>query len=255
MSLLYSQANITRPELDLLPTPAALGAFHHPYGFGAYVEDVVGALDLNGLKVVNEEFEVTNDAQRLFGVLEVQAKEGELITADDWKLLVGLRGSHDQSIQRGLSIGSQVLVCSNLCFNGNIGTINTKQTTNIEQRLPGLVRQATSLVPELAYNQERQYNAYKELELSPRHGDAALIELYRRGAFTSAQLGRAVAEWDNPSHEEHKDADAGTRTWSGWRLFNASTEALKPTGQNSSNELVRQRSERISGFLNEVVGL
>lgn len=254
-NLLYSQANISHNELSLLPTPAALGAFHHPYGFGNYVDDIKEALDINGLVVNDEEFEVTHDNQRLFGVLEVAAKSGDLITADEWKLLVGLRGSHDQSIQRGLSIGSQVLVCSNLCFNGNIGTVNTKQTTNIESRLPGLVRQAVSLVPELAYNQETQFNAYKALELSPRHGDAALVELYRRGAFTPAQLGRAVAEWDQPSHEDHKEADAGNRTWSGWRLFNASTEALKPTGQVVSNELIRQRSERISGFLNEVVGL
>ena len=40
-----------------------------------------------------------------------------------------------------------------------------------------------------------------------------------------------------------------------WRLFNASTEALKPTGERVNHDLVRQRSERVSTFLDEVADL
>ena len=39
MSLLYSQENISRNELNLLETPAALGRFHQPFGF---INEVVG---------------------------------------------------------------------------------------------------------------------------------------------------------------------------------------------------------------------
>ena len=255
--LLYSQANITRPELDLLPVPEALGRFHQPYGFGTYVDDIHESLDLLGLEVRNEEYETTHDNNRLFGALEVGLKEGELITADEWRVLVGLRGSHDQSIQRGLVIGSQVLVCSNLCFSGNIANINTKQTTNIGSRLPGLIRNAVDHIPELAHLEEQRFNAYKELELRPRHGDAALVELHRRGAFTNAQLARAISEWDEPTYEEHTHADAGDNTRSGWRLFNAATEALKPQSErgNADGNALTRRTQVVSGFLNEVVGL
>jgi len=253
--LLYSNENITRNEIDLLPVPQALGRFHHPYSFGQYIDDIENALDLNGLVIANQEFELAGEGQRLFGALEVQAKDGELITADDWKLLVGLRGSHDQSVQRGLALGSQVLVCSNLCFSGSIGTVNTKQTTNIESRIPALLRQSLDLVPELAYQQERTFDAYKEFEVKPRIGDAFLVEAHRRGALSAAQLGRAIHEWDQPAYEEHAQYDAGTGTRSAWRLLNASTEALKPTGSQHNPVLVQQRSEIVSSFLDEVVGL
>ena len=93
---------------------------------------------------------------------------------------------------------------------------------------------------------------YKEFELNPRHGDAALIELYRRGAFSGAQLTRAISQWDKPAHVEHTQFDAGAGTWSLWRLFNACTEALKPTGNVNNSVLVAQRSELISTFMNEI---
>ena len=257
MSLLYSQENISRNELNLLPTPKALGRFHQPFGFGEYVDNVYDSLDLLGLEVRNEEYEVTHDNNRLFGALEVGLKEGDLITSDEWKVLVGLRGSHDQSVQRGLVIGSRILVCSNLCFSGNIANINTKQTTNIRSRLPNLIRNAVDYIPELAHLEEQRFDAYKALELKPRAGDAALVELYRRGAFTNAQLARSINEWETPAHIEHTHADAGAVTRSGWRLFNAATEALKPATESSNadtNALTR-RTQVISGFLNEVIGL
>ena len=197
--LLYSEPNITRNEINLLPTPEALGRFHNPYPFGAYIDDIEEALDLEGLEVARSEFEVTHDANRLFGVLEVAPKSGELITADEWKVLVGLRGSHDQRLPRGLSIGSQVLVCSNLCFSGSLGDVHTKQTTNIASRIPTLVRDAVARIPELAERQERAYNTYKDTGISHRQGDALLTELLRRDALSPPQLGRALKEWDSPT--------------------------------------------------------
>lgn len=248
--LLYSEPNITHNELNLLPTPEGLGRFHHPYPFGRYVDDIKEALDINGLVINDEEYEVVKDNQRLFGVLEVSAKEGELITSDEWKILVGLRGSHDQRLPRQLTLGSQVLVCSNLCFNGNLGKLSTKQTTNIGSRLPGLIRDAVAHIPELSYRQEQTFDRYKEVELKPRQGDAALVELHRRGALSAPQLSRAIQEWDSPTYEEH-----GGYGDSVWKLFNACTESLKPTGQNSNPALVADRSAKISTFLDEVVGL
>lgn len=256
-ALLYSQANISRNELDLLPTPEALGRFHQPLGFGEYVDTVEESLDILGLEVRNQEFEVTHDNNRLFGALEVGLKTGDLITSDEWKVLVGLRGSHDQSVQRGLVLGSQILVCSNLCFNGNIANINTKQTTNIGSRLPRLIRAAVDHIPELAHLEEQRFDAYKALELKPRVGDAALVQLYRNGAFTNAQLAKAIGEWEQPAYEEHTHADAGAQTRSGWRLFNAATEALKPATatSNADGNALTRRTQVVSAFLNECVGL
>lgn len=245
--LLYSNANITRDQLNLLETPKAQGRFHHPYSFGQYVDDIEEALNISGLKIANQEFETTHEHNRLFGVLEVQPLEGELITAEDWRLLVGLRGSHDRVIGRGLTLGSQVLVCSNLCFSGNIGTVQTKQTTNIETRLPQLLREAVKKIPEMAHLQEKMFDRYKEVELTHERGDSILVDLHRQGALNSNQLSRAISEWDKPSYEEH--AAFGSSIW---QLFNATTESLKPAGTAFNSFAMEQRAEKITRYMDEL---
>lgn len=254
-NLMYSTANdkpVTIDQLRQVETPEPKGRFHQPYGFGQYADDVHHALDRIGIDVLGEEYAVTKDGQRMFGIMEIGEKpmEGELITADEWKLLVGVRGSHDQSVKRGLVLGSQVMVCSNLCFSGNIANISTKQTLNIGARLPGMIRRAVQHIPQMAERQQKVFDRYKDRDLRPRGGDAALVEIYRRSGLSSAQLGRAIQEWHEPSHDEH-----AAQGFSAWRLLNACTEAVKPTGANMNMDLISQRTEVASQFIDEICGI
>lgn len=240
-----------RSALDLLETPEARGRFHQPYPFSTFVDQVEHGLENNGLQIVTEEYAITKDNNRMFGMMEIAPLEGELIKADDWRLTLGLRGSHDERIPRGIALGSQVMVCSNLCFSGDLGTFKTKQTLNIATRLPALIDSAMARIPQLAEMQERKFDAYKNKVIKHWAGDAALVELVRRGGLTSAQLGKALQEWDNPSHEEH--AQYGKNTV--WNLFNACTEALKPTGTVVNMNTVQDRSQRVESYINGIVGI
>ena len=258
--LLYGQGEVLSLEqLQRVPTPAKRGRFHRPVPFGEFAGATVDALNDAGLDVVHQEYQVTGTKEepgsRVFGAMEVQPRplEGELITADDWKLIVGLRGSHDQSISRGLVLGSQVMVCSNLCFSGDLGNWKTKQTLNVNSRLPGIIRDAVSRIPAMAERETVLYDRLRNTEMRDRWGDAALVELHRRGALPGPQLTRAIAEWHEPSHQEHVDAAGHER--SAWRLFNATTEALKPTGSQFNPHTLEQRTRTVRGFMAEVVNL
>ena len=257
MTLLNNPNNetpYTRTQLGELATPEALGRYHRPVAFGDFADLVSNRLVQHGFQITSEEYAVSHDDNRLFGLMQIEpepgALEGEYISADDWRLQVGLRGSHDQSIPRGITLGSRVLVCSNLCFHGDLGVFKTRQTTNVWNRLPAMVDEAAARLPVAVARHAKRFDGYRTTALRPRHGDAALVELHRRNALTSGQLSRAISEWDSPSHEEHKE-DGHTV----WRLFNAATEALKPSGTRINHDTLRQRSEAVSGFLDEVVGL
>jgi len=109
MTLLYSPSNEspqTREQLQQLPVPAARGRYHNPVPFGDFADLVVNRLERVGFGIDQEEYAVDHDSNRLFGLLEVSPIEGEYISAKDWSLQVGLRGSHDQSIPRALTLGS-----------------------------------------------------------------------------------------------------------------------------------------------------
>lgn len=237
---------ISRNDLMNLPLPKALGPRHNPLPFGTDVELVTKELNRQGLFIEDEAYGVTytreGDAARYFGVLEL--KHEQL----DHALVVGLRGSYDQSISRGLAVGSRVFVCDNLAFSGDV-TFKTKQTTFIGNRLPGMIMQAAAKVPELAVIQQAKFDAYKQITLPPRVGDAALIELVRREVLNANSIRRAISEWDEPSHEEH--AQYG---YSLWRLMNAVTEAIKAKDPEKPNVLpVWDRTIALTAFLDSVV--
>jgi hypothetical protein len=240
---------ITREQIAQLPEPEILGPRHNPLPFITDIELVTQELGRNGLHVVEEAFgvlfnKVTNAPERYFGIMELKHNR------TDHALVVGVRGSYDQSISRGLAVGSRVFVCDNLAFSGEV-TFSTKQTTNIGERLPRMIALAAQKVPVLADLQTQRFDTYRHVELKPRHGDAALVELFRREVLNSQTMARAVSEWDEPSHPEH--AEDG---YSVWRLHNAVTEAIKAKDPDRPNVLpVWDRTIKLTRFLDEVSGL
>lgn len=238
--------SISRTDLMNLPAPKPLGPRHNPLPFGTDVELVTRELTRQGLHIEDEAYGVLytkeGDPTRYFGVLELAHEQADLA------LVVGLRGSYDQSISRGLAVGSRVFVCDNLAFSGDV-TFKTKQTTNIDERLPRMIAEAAIKVPALAQIQQIKFDQYKAIQLNPRHGDAAMVEMLRRGVLNANSIQRAVAEWDNPSHDEH--AQYG---YSLWRLMNAVTEAIKAKDPEKPNVLpVWDRTIAMTQFLDEIV--
>ena len=231
--LLYDSDHDTpmsRLALRDIPVPPPMGPRHHPYSFADFADNTVNAIERAGYSVTDEEFAVQKDGMRVFGILKVsnapnhvpaQNLDGyapdvspavpALASSENvpalykpkWNLVVGVRGSNDQSVSRGLVIGSQVMVCSNLCFSGDLGKWNRKQTTNVESDMPDI-----------------------------DGGDRILMDILRGGGFSASQFERAVDHWDKlPADLEEHSANGRTLWW----LFNACTHGLKPTGRNSNH--------------------
>jgi hypothetical protein len=242
-------AAISRNDLAAMPLPEARGPRHVIRPYIDDVELVEHALADYGLAVNDEAFGITHDGGRFFGVLECSPIEGEYL-GKDYGLLVGLRGSYDQSIARGLAVGSRVFVCDNLAFSGEV-SILTRQTTRIGDRLPSMLRDAVARIPAMAEHQQVRFEAYRNTALTPRQGDAMVIELLRQGVVNTSQIGRVIAEWDEPSHPEH--AEQGHSIW---RMHNAVTEAIKPANRDRlAIPATWERTTKMTRFFDEVVGL
>jgi len=250
--MLHAGANaITRDGLANLPIPAPLGPRHVVRPFIEDVEVVTNLMRANGLRIKDEAFGITGTAgnpKRFFGVIET-ALDGEHLTGDEYALMVGLRGSYDQSLPRGLAVGSRVFVCDNLAFSGEV-ELSTKQTTYLGRRIPEMLARAVGRIPVMAQHQAKRFEAYRNTALKPRWGDAALVELLRREVLNSQTLARAVKEWDEPSHPEHA---AEGRT--AWTLHNAVTEAIKPTEGRANVLPVWDKTTGLTKFLDDVCGV
>jgi len=252
--LLYSSATdikVEREYLVNLQTPEPKRR-HYPYPFYAFATDTVNAIERAGFSVVEEDYAITKDEQRLFGLLNVSRPVATLapsygvpaIQKPAWNMLVALRGSHDQSVSRGLAIGSRVMVCSNLCFHGDLGKWNRKQTTNIASDLPGIISQAVAGLHDASQALTVDFDAFNERQITSEQGDTLLLDIYRKGGFSASQLGRAIEDWDKCEVEEHT---ANGRNL--WWLFNSCTHALKPTGANVNHNDLQHRSTIVYGKL------
>lgn len=209
----------TRDELYALPQPAAKGKRHAPIHHAEYLELVEGMLDQYGYQIEDEAFGITQHGNRMFGLLQV--KHQDLQCFDGGAFELGLRGSHDMSLPRGLAAGSRVFVCDNLAFNGSL-TMSTKQTTNLHLRLPALMDDMVRELGRFYSLLLKQVDSYKLTVLDGRTADAAITQMVREDIVSTRQLSKLITEWDEPSHPEHAEDGASV-----WRLFNACTETLK----------------------------
>ena len=246
--LIYSSGQdklITRDGMAHLKTPDSMGSRHAPYSFGVFSNTVCDSIVKAGFKIEREEFAITKDEKRLFGLLQVSNGVANVPALSNttalhrpgWSLLVGVRGAHDQRISRGLAIGSRVISCSNLCFHGDQGKWDSKQTTHIGDRIPGMVADAVAGLRRSAQTLAVDFDGFNRTSLSRDQGDSVLLDIFRSGGFSPSQLGRAIEDWDSCSVEEHT---ANGRNL--WWLLNSATHALKPTGANNNHNDLRERS-------------
>jgi len=105
-------SKIGRPELAQIPVPEATST-HKPVPHHTIVEALVETLSFRHIGVVQEEYAVSPDGAKMFGVLDLETQ------MDGCRFSIGIRNSHDKSIRLGLTAGLRVFVCSNMAFSGD----------------------------------------------------------------------------------------------------------------------------------------
>ena len=240
MSLIYDNKNdmlIERHALDMLPEPQAKGIYHKPYPFAEYIEDIHTSLRRHNITVGDEQYALQKDGERIFGIMTVGNFE-------DFQLTLGVRGSHDMSVARGIAIGTNVMVCSNLCFSGELFTGTAKQTTHNGDRILQMIDDAVSRIDSAGTEQVDKFSTYKTTEVSDYTVSKILTDCFRADGLSGAQLGKAIKEYDKPSYTEH-DEYANT-----WKLLNAITQAIKPSGQGVDMNGIVRKTQICTNVLN-----
>ena len=92
MTLCSYGNKLTRDELAQVPTPAAT-ATHKPIPHIAVVEKLIEALSFRQIGVVQEEYAVSSDGMKMFGVMDLSSG------FQGCRFAVGLRNSHDKSFR------------------------------------------------------------------------------------------------------------------------------------------------------------
>jgi hypothetical protein len=202
-----------RQNLLGLPTPEPTDT-HKPIAHAALVGSLIEALGYRSLEVVEDQYAVSPDGMRMFGVLALNIEENGV------RVSIGIRNSHDKSCSVGITIGYRVFVCDNLAFHGDFQTLTRKHSKNLvieDVFSVAIDRMQRNFAPML-----NQVNAWKGYELPDA---AAKLTIYRAFIEDDLPAPKHLAKdvhrhYFEPDYDEFKP-----RTM--WSLSNAFTSAFK----------------------------
>ncbi len=83
------------------------------------------ALAFRYLKVMREEFAVSADGMKMFGIMELNAE------FSGCRFSIGLRNSNDKSMRLALTVGYRVFVCDNMAFSGDFIPLSQRHNNNL----------------------------------------------------------------------------------------------------------------------------
>lgn len=118
---------VTRDELKEIPVPEGTRT-HQPLSHYEIVEVLEESLSFRRLRVVKDEYAISADGMKMFGVMDLDAEFG------DCRFSIGLRNSNDKSMRLALTAGYRVFVCDNMAFSGDFTPLLHKHTRNFELR-------------------------------------------------------------------------------------------------------------------------
>jgi hypothetical protein len=228
---------VERGQLREVGTPAPTETWF-PIPHHRLVAEVESSLERSNLRVVSEAHALAHDGDRYFGLLHVANGQN----SNDHAWVLGLRNSHDQTFPAGLVVGSQVFVCDNLAFSGEI-RIGRKHTRYIMRDLPELVHRAVGRLVDRWHSQEERIEQYRGTELSAGEAHDLVIRALDARAICATEVPKVLEEYRRPRHPEFSDRNA-------WSLFNAVTEV-----QKGGLWRLPRRTEALHGVMDAHCGL
>lgn len=206
-------SKIGREELKAVPTPLA-STTHQPVPHCEVVGALVETLSFRQISVVREEYAVSPDGMKLFGVLDLET------TFDGCRFSVGVRNSNDKSMRLALTVGYRVLVCDNMAFHGDFTPVLAKHSKNlnlVDVLAVGVDRMQRNFEP-----MRKQVEAWKGTRLPDESAKLVIYKAFIEGELdVPKRLTRRVHDqYFNPQIEEF-----APRTI--WSLSNAFTSAFK----------------------------
>src|SRR5689334_15590519 len=165
---------ITRQELALLPTPAGTTT-HQVIPHIEVVNAIVEALGFRHIAVHRDEYAVSRDGNKMFGLMELDQ------TFAGCRFALGLRNSHDKTMRLAMTVGYRVFVCDNMAFNGDFSPVLAKHTKNFQ-----LTRALSAGIDDMQRNFEPMVKAVQAWRESQISDVTAKLIIYR--AFVEGDL-------------------------------------------------------------------
>jgi len=202
---------VSRDELKDVLTPKPTMSWK-PVPHYEVAEFVTHLAKRRGYELVNEEYGLTQDGMKMFGVLNF-APHGN----PEYTRALGIRNSHDKRFALGLVVGEKIVCCDNLAFGGEV-VIRRKHTSRIE--IEELIPGAFNKLGEQYIRLERRIDGMKLETISIDQARVITVMAAEIKAIPSCDIVPVLDEFKEPRHQEFSEPTK-------WSLYNSFTETAK----------------------------
>ena len=204
---------LSREELAVIPAPVG-SPTHRPIAHHEIVNALVETLGFRQISVVRDEYAVSADGMKMFGVLDLATG------FEGCRFSIGLRNANDKSMRLALTVGYRVFVCDNMAFHGDFTPVLAKHSKHfslVDSLAVGVDRMQRNFEP-----MRRQVEAWQRLQLPDI--EAKLI-IYRAFVEGELEVPRHLARRVHDLYFEPQYPEFAPRTM--WSLSNAFTSGIK----------------------------
>ena len=203
---------VTRAELALIETPTPTNTFQ-PIPHVRLIESLEESLSYRHISIVQDEYAVSPDGMRLFGLLELNAEFQGV------RFAIGLRNANDKSMRLGMVAGYRVFICDNMALSGDFKPLLAKHTKHFD-----LVESVSIGVDRIQRGFDPLRGAIEAMrarELSTDEARSIIYRAFMENRFPVTLMKAVHREFFvAPSHDEFKPQTV-------WSLSNAFTTTFK----------------------------
>ncbi len=122
-------SKLSRDQLVTILPPEATDTFK-PIAHAELIHNLLDGLSYRHINVVRDEYAVSDDGMKLFGVLDLET------TFDEARFSLGIRNANDKSMRLALTVGYRVFVCDNMAFLATLRQywLSTRSTSTCRMR-------------------------------------------------------------------------------------------------------------------------
>lgn len=175
-SILLGKKRVTEAEVMSVPVVPFTKSFH-PVHHRDFIDSVREGIKAIGLEIVKAEYVLAAGGNRMFGVFDLSHRSSELC----WS--IGIRNSMNKSMSLGITAGTRVFVCENLCFSGEFLALK-RHTSGLDTDMLAFLayKAMKTMVPRLQAF-ERWHQCLKNYVLPENDMRVLLVEIMEQNVI------------------------------------------------------------------------
>ena len=154
----------------------------HPTSHAEVITALDKAVDGHGLAIKSKNYTVAADGAKLFGTWAIDSGHSDR----DW--MFGFRNSTDKSMALGMTAGTNILVCANMCFSGDYIAFR-KHTSGLNRsQLTWMADKAIEVTIQKSIAFDDWHQDLKSVDLTANQAKAFTFDCMNKGIFAPSKF-------------------------------------------------------------------